>query len=152
PRHPGRHGQVAVARGRCEVAGDLVVVAVAVRSLTPMEENLVGYLLHSLDDETQRLVEQQMKKDPDARERLERLREALDPLSADAAAVEPPPGLWVRTLAHIARDRCRELPPLSERSPFRNLPAAPRSPFSEDGSARPSWRWADVLALAAVVS
>jgi hypothetical protein len=67
-----------------------------------MDENLVGYLLQSLDPETQAQVEDYLHSHPEAQARLERLRQALEPLAANNEEVAAPPGLWVRTLAHIA--------------------------------------------------
>jgi prepilin-type processing-associated H-X9-DG protein len=121
--------------------------------LIAMEENLVGYLLRSLDPETYRHVELHLKQNAEARRQLARLRTALEPLASDTEHDEPPSGLWVRTLAHIAQDRCRHAEPgPKEGSPYRNLPSAPKLPRSEDtASGRPSWRWMDVAAMAALV-
>src|SRR5262245_20423350 len=118
-----------------------------------MEENLVGYILESLDPETHRRVEAELRTNAQVRNRLDLLRRALEPLAADAADVPPPPDLWVRTLARIARDRCRPPGPPDgdvSGSPFRNLPRAPRPAWSEWlGSAGTlAWRRADVLVAA----
>jgi prepilin-type processing-associated H-X9-DG protein len=117
-----------------------------------MDENLVGYLLNALDPETCRRVEVQLRANPEARRRLALLRQALEPLSADSEE-EPPPGLGVRTLAHIARHQRRlaktvATPPAR---PVLNLPPAPRSSSLEGGTGRGRWRRADVLIAAALL-
>ncbi|HXG10249.1 MAG TPA: hypothetical protein VNK04_10700 [Gemmataceae bacterium] len=105
-----------------------------------MDENLVGYLLKSLDPDTHRQVENYLRDDAGARRRLEQLRLVLEPLAADAEPPEPPPGLWVRTLAYIAQDRCRcRLPPAP---PPVTVPAAPPRRWG---------RWADLLIAASVL-
>jgi hypothetical protein len=75
-----------------------------------MEENLVGYLLKSLDDETHQQVEASLETSPELRSRLELLERALAPLGADTEAPEPRPGLVLSTLARIAEHQCRKLP------------------------------------------
>src|SRR6516165_3161 len=76
----------------------------------PMEENLVGYLLDALDSDARQETEEYLLKDPEARGRLETLRQALEPLEADRESDDPPPDLWVRTLARVSEYRCRNLP------------------------------------------
>lgn len=102
-----------------------------------MEENLVGYLLEALDAETHRQVEASLRASPQLQTRLQLLKRALAPLSADADAVEPPTGLYLSTLAHIAEHSCRKLPP---------APPPPRSQV--EVSARRRFRRADVLIAA----
>lgn len=118
-----------------------------------MDENLVGYLLNALDPDTHRQVESHLRTDPEAQRRLEVLRRALRPLAADAEEEEPPPGLWVRTLGHVAHDQCRrraaDAPPAG-RAAYRALPRAPR-PGGEAEPARSWWRRADVLVAAGVL-
>jgi hypothetical protein len=75
-----------------------------------MDENLVGYLLKVLDDDTRHGVEDYLRHHPEAQTRLDSLRRALEPLEADRADPEPPPGLWVRTLARVAEHTCRQMP------------------------------------------
>ena len=67
-----------------------------------MDENLLGYLLDALDRDARRAVEAHLRLHPEARARLEELRQMLAPLADDADAPEPPPGLVASTLAHIA--------------------------------------------------
>ena len=105
-----------------------------------MKENLVGYLLNALDPETHREVEASLRADPAARQELEALRQALEPLSADRAEPEPPPGLVVRTLGRVAEYCCQDLP----RAP---IPRGTRAP----AGGRPLWRRADVLVAATVL-
>jgi hypothetical protein len=102
-----------------------------------MEENLVGYLLKSLDAQTQQQVEASLQTSPELRGRLELLERALAPLAADADTPEPPPGLVLGTLAHIAEHQCRKLP---------SAPPPPRSQLEASG--RPWLRRADVLVAA----
>jgi anti-sigma factor RsiW len=75
-----------------------------------MEQDLVGYLLDALDPDTQRQVEKYLNAEPAARQQLEVLRRALDPLACDREHPEPAPGLAFRTLARVAEYRCRPLP------------------------------------------
>jgi hypothetical protein len=113
-----------------------------------MEEHLVGYVLNSLDPDTQREVEAYVRTHPEAERQVLLLRRSLEPLAADAPD-EPRAGLWVRTLAHIARDQCRK-PDADPLHPYRDLPKAPRAdrPVSR-GSAW--WRRADVLVAACLM-
>ena len=104
-----------------------------------MDENLVGYLLNSLDSEAHRRVEEYLHGNASAQKRLEQLRRALEPLAADAEPPAPPAGLWIRTLARVAEDRCRR------------LPAAPRPATVPAGSSRAWWRRADLLVAASVL-
>jgi hypothetical protein len=117
-----------------------------------MDENLVGYLMRSLDPQTHRQVEAHLRAHPEARRRLETLRRFLAPLAADRDGEEPPPGLALRTLAFIARDRCRR-PPVADasgRSP--NLPSAPKTPCEYAPTSAWSWhRRVDVLVAAGIV-
>src|SRR5713101_1052456 len=76
----------------------------------PMNENLIGYLLDALDSDTRQETERYLLKNPEARAQLEKLEQALEPLEADREADEPPPDLWVKTLARVAEHRCRHLP------------------------------------------
>ncbi len=104
-----------------------------------MDENLLGYLLNALDPDESRAVEEYLDANPTARERLEGLRRALEPLAVDQADLEAPPGLVFRTLGRIAEHCCRELP----RAPVpAEDPAAATIPF---------WRRADVLVAACLL-
>ncbi len=116
-----------------------------------MEENLVGYLLNALDPETHREVEAYLGANPEARRHAEVLRRALEPLAADADE-EAPPGLWLRALAHVARDQARQAPRRPAPPPadhFDDLPPAPRPvPAQVLGPSRSRWRRADLLVAA----
>lgn len=104
-----------------------------------MDENLVGYLVGSLDEQTHNEVENYLATDPDAPRRLELLRQALEPLAADAEPITPPPGLVIRTLGRVA-----------EHIAHRELPKAPvrtQAPVVE----RAFWRRADVLVAASIL-
>jgi len=102
-----------------------------------MNENLVGYLLDALDPDEKREVERCLRERPEARGRLELLRQALAPLALDRDTVEPPAGLWERTLARAETK--------GRRSPALRLLRA-------ESAARPSWwRRADVLVAACLL-
>lgn len=105
-----------------------------------MDENLLGYLLKALDPDTQREVDAYLRTHPEAYQRLERLRRSLAPLAADVNHLQPPPGLWLNTLACVAEYRCRDLP----RAPVVRTVSAP-APL------RPWWRRADVLVAATLL-
>lgn len=76
-----------------------------------MDENLVGYLLKTLEPPEAAAVEARLRDSAEARARLEALERALAPLAADAEPPGPPPGLALATLARVAELRCRSLPP-----------------------------------------
>jgi prepilin-type processing-associated H-X9-DG protein len=105
-----------------------------------MDDNLVGYALNALDPETHREVEAYLQSNPEARRRLEVLRNAVDPLALDAGDVEPPPALSIRTLGRVAEYCCRDLP----RAPADRVVRAP-------AAGRPLWRRADVLVAATLL-
>jgi hypothetical protein len=105
-----------------------------------MDENLVGYLLKSLDTDEQHAVEAHLEAHPETRSKLEALERALAPLTSDAEDPPPPPGLALAALARIAEHKCRP------------LPAAPRAPRSQVALAGwPRIRSVDVLAAAALL-
>jgi hypothetical protein len=83
-----------------------------------MEENLVGYLLKSLDAGERHQVEASLQTQPELRARLQLLERALAPLAADVETPEPRPGLILSTLALIAEHQCHQLP--SAPPPSRN--------------------------------
>ncbi|HLN26867.1 MAG TPA: hypothetical protein VK395_03930 [Gemmataceae bacterium] len=103
-----------------------------------MEENLLGYLLNALDPRERRDVESYLLSHPEARQRLEMIRQAIQPLAADQDAVEPPPGLRTRAIARVADYRCRP------------LPRAPQVRSARDVQ-RTWWRRADVLVAASLL-
>jgi prepilin-type processing-associated H-X9-DG protein len=105
-----------------------------------MEENFVGYVLEALDPETQREVEEYLRDNPQAQGQVALLRQALEPLQADAEEIDPPPGLAIRTLAGVAEYCCRDLP----RAPI---------PTNRWAGAAPTrwWRRADVLVAASLL-
>jgi prepilin-type processing-associated H-X9-DG protein len=105
-----------------------------------MNDNLVGYLLNALEPDAQREVEAALKDNPETQQRLETLRQALEPLAADRAEIEPPAGLVVRTLGRVAEHCCRDLP----RAPVETAAHRP-------AASRPFWRRADVLVAAALL-
>jgi hypothetical protein len=106
-----------------------------------MDDNLVGYLLNALDDDTHQQVEEYLRDNPKAQKRLESLRATLEPLAADKDDIAPSAGLAFRTLARVAEYRCRPVP---EPSP------APVIPSSSGWAERPWWRRTDVLVAASI--
>jgi len=103
-----------------------------------MDENLVGYLLNSLDPATHERVESLLRANPQARQRLESLRQLLAPLEEDRD-IQPPPDLLLKTLAHVAEHCSRELP----RSPTPTQRPCPMS--------IPFWRRVDVAVAAGLL-
>src|SRR6266852_297450 len=91
-----------------------------------MDENLVGYLLNSLDPDEQMHVEDHLRSDQHDRDQVERLRLALAPLTADVDDEEPPNGLVVRTIARVAEQCCRKTP-IAPPAPPPTLEMLPRS-------------------------
>jgi prepilin-type processing-associated H-X9-DG protein len=104
-----------------------------------MDENLVGYLLNALELEERRDVERHLRCDPRASERLEQLRLALEPLAADDEPIDPPAGLWERTLGRVEDYQRSNLP----QAPVRLLPRA--------SGGRGWWNRADVLVAASIL-
>ncbi len=66
------------------------------------DEELLGYLLNLHDAKQQAAIAAQVARDPEMGARLESLRAVLGPLECDFAAVTPPAGLALRTIAHVA--------------------------------------------------
>jgi hypothetical protein len=103
-----------------------------------MDENLLGYLLDALEPREQRDVEVFLHDHPEAQDRLEVLRHALEPLAADRDSIEPPPGLWAHTMARLTEYRSH------------HLPAAPAS-LPAYSPPRSRWRRPDVLVAAGIL-
>jgi prepilin-type processing-associated H-X9-DG protein len=104
-----------------------------------MNDDLVGFLLNALEPEQHRAVESYLAETPEARAKLETLRRALEPLGADRAEPEPPPGLVVRTLGRVAEYCCQD------------LPRAPVTRGRGTSAGRPLWRRADALVAATIL-
>jgi hypothetical protein len=66
-----------------------------------MDQDLLGYLLHTLDPQDHAQVEAYLRTHPEAQTRLEALAHGLEPLGWDRG-VEAPAGLADRTLAFVA--------------------------------------------------
>ncbi len=103
-----------------------------------LDENLIGYLLGALDEDTRAEVEAQILGDLDARCRLEQLQLTLEPLGADKVDMAPPKDLAVRTIARVAEYYSLNLARAPE-AVARSTPLASR------------WRRADFVVAAAVV-
>jgi hypothetical protein len=106
-----------------------------------MDENLIGYLLDGLDEPSQHAIEARLQTDPDARQRLARLRLMLEPLAADKEQPVPAPGLAIRTLTRVAELICSE----------RELPHAPTLKFEAPAPPRRWWRRVDALIAACLL-
>jgi hypothetical protein len=110
-----------------------------------MDHDLLGYLMNCLDPDEYRRVEEYVRSQPDAARKLERLRQALAPLAADAEPEKPPRSLVLGTLALVAEFECSrpKLPPAPPPRPQE------RSPVSRD--AWQLFRRADVLVAATLL-
>jgi hypothetical protein len=100
-----------------------------------MQDNLVGYLLGSLDDAAMRQVEAALLDRPETRRELAVLKKALHPLAGDRDDPAAPAGLAQRTLARVADQAGWDLP---------NAPRDSESPSAPRGG---WWRRADVLVV-----
>jgi prepilin-type processing-associated H-X9-DG protein len=98
-----------------------------------MEQYFAGYLLNALEPETEREVEAYLRKYPEANRQMDLIRQALEPLEADAKEFEPPPSLILRTLARTAELSCGD------------LPHAPAVRQGSEGADPRWWRRTDVL-------
>jgi hypothetical protein len=105
-----------------------------------MDQNLVGYLLKSLDPDDQHAVEDYLRTHPEGQARLEVLRQRLAPLAADDDDPLPPRDLVDRTLARVAEHCCLR------------LPSAPKNESVRwPGPNRRRFRRADLLVAAALL-
>lgn len=107
-----------------------------------MESYFIEYLLDSLDEDKRRQVEAYLAQHPEARQRLALLKQALEPLAADAAAPVAPPQLVERTLARIVEHVCARKPAVAPVPPATPASLAPRAAW---------WSRADVLVAACLV-
>jgi prepilin-type processing-associated H-X9-DG protein len=105
-----------------------------------MKEQLLGYVLNTLDEETAQQVEAWLEKDPEARAQEVLLRRAVEPLGADRDDPDPPAGLAVRTIGRIAEHLCAP----------RTLPQAPAPVPASFSSGRSRWRRADFAVAASL--
>lgn len=105
-----------------------------------MDEHLVDYLLESLDPVTHHRVEGHLRQHPEARAKLDLLRQAMAPLAEDVGDPDPPPGLALRALARVAEYRCA-LPTAPPPSP------GERTAGSWRGLGRAEWAVAACLLL-----
>jgi prepilin-type processing-associated H-X9-DG protein len=104
-----------------------------------MDDKLVGYLLHALEDGEARAVESYLETHPETRQQFQRLRRALEPLESDRDAPAPPADLVMRTLGRVAEHVCSE------------LPKAPVPAPTAVVALRSWWRRADVLVAACLL-
>lgn len=93
-----------------------------------MRDDLVGYLLHAIDEPEARRVEAALadpETGPDLRRDLDRLRGATRPLDHDREPFAAPPGLAARTLAFVsAQAAARPLPTPRSFTPAVDEPVA----------------------------
>jgi hypothetical protein len=101
-----------------------------------MDENLLGYLLGSLDETCNVHVEAYVHGSPDARRKLAVLKKGLRSLAADRDDAVPPEGLAERTLSRIAGQAGWD------------LPRAPRDPAAPATMRASWWLRRDVLVAA----
>jgi prepilin-type processing-associated H-X9-DG protein len=103
-----------------------------------MDENLIGFALDALEPLERQQVEVLLERSPETQRELESVRLALEPLALDNAPIEPPAGLWERTMSRIAEQRESELARVAVRLP-------------RSATASRSWyRRADVLVAATI--
>jgi hypothetical protein len=126
-----------------------------------MREQLLGYLMGALDASQQSQVERALENDPQLREELDLLHQALEPLRADRGLYEPPCGLAERTLDAVAAvagwpdDEVEVAKPTSagaeaaSQEPAKAL-SAPRESFAKAWTGR--WAALDVVASAAILA
>jgi len=103
-----------------------------------MEDDLLGYVLHALDAESERRVEAYLHDHPEAQATVQSWQQTLEMLSADTEQAEPPRDLVGRTIARVAEYRCRPLP---------YAPAESLGRYAGRGW----WRRADVLVAASIL-
>jgi len=72
-----------------------------------MRDDLLGYLLGSLEPDEVERVEEALRHDPQLQRELEVLHECFVPLEADAGHVDPPAGLARRTCQHVTVETVR---------------------------------------------
>jgi prepilin-type processing-associated H-X9-DG protein len=106
-----------------------------------METYFIEYLLNTLDDDQRRQIEAYLEQDPHARRKLALLKQALEPLAADAERPVAPPQLVERTLARIAEQICVT-------QPAPQVVPAPPAPLPSRGFWRPRL---DVLVAACLL-
>jgi len=106
-----------------------------------MDQELLGYLLDSLDAETNEAVERHLETSADARRKLMALRKAIAPLTYDSDPPPPPQNLVFNTLRRIAEAECK---PKAANSSVARLPSPSRAmPVG-------GWRRPDVLIAASI--
>ena len=110
-----------------------------------MDQELVGYILNALEPDEQERVRQELRRSPQAQQKLEVLRQAVEPLAYDAEPPEPPEDLLLSTLRRVGRYRCQQQ--AAEDSARRATPIRHRSfPITP----RSLWKRADVLVAACI--
>jgi prepilin-type processing-associated H-X9-DG protein len=110
-----------------------------------MEEHFIGYLLNALDERTHGQVEAYLAQHAAARAKLALLRQALEPLAADAETPTAPAHLVERTLAKVAEHICAGDKRADE------LPQAPPVSPLTLAIGRSWWRRPDILVAACLL-
>ena len=106
-----------------------------------MQENLVGYLMNALEADEHEQVDKYLEANPEARQQLDTLKRAIEPLEADKDSIDPPPLLAFQALALIAEHHCQPLTSVPETVPAADAPVE---------TAPVWWRRADLLVAAAL--
>lgn len=119
-----------------------------------MKPDLLGYVLHTLEPEEERAVEEHLERTPEARRELLRLRPLLKAMEVQDEP-EPSKELIYKTLRAIASERTHEprqdsTPPLSS-SGSKQLPVFEAWKVEGYEPGPRNWRQADAWALIAVV-
>lgn len=114
-----------------------------------MEQDLIGYLLNLLEDDSAQSVERELQQSAEARRKLARLRRSMEPLAYDNDPPTPPPDLVFKTLRKVAEAACRkDAPRTGSPSGRRAGPTVPLSSPAASGKGR--WRRIDVLIAASI--
>lgn len=74
------------------------------------QEQLLGYVLGSLDEDEHRHIDARLRREPDLRQNLKTVRSALQPFQSMRRVYEPPAGLAARTCRMVIAQRGRSSP------------------------------------------
>jgi hypothetical protein len=112
-----------------------------------MRRQILGYLLGGLDDDEIERLKQQLSKNRQLEQELERIREAVDPLTEDQALHLPPEGLAAETCEHVALrratgDAAGKPPSLAGAIPLEQ----------PTGSQNSRWNFVDIAVVAGILA
>ncbi len=111
-----------------------------------MDTELLAYLIDGLDDDESRAIERQLEASPELRQRLVRLREALNPLNVDREWPPASTDLHFTTLRKIAHYRTRQPAPAA-----RELTPAPLNRWGDRVWSPSHWRKIDFIVAAGIL-